>query len=248
MRIEELLTRAEAPEPHDGVPAWMVTFADLSILLLTFFVVLFSFANMDARKFRDVLGSVRGAFGSQQRVLPGSPSPALPRAVPSALPMERAPGVIGSVFQDLDGLAELVAEGETVTVRVDGQVLFPSGSAELNPGADPVLDRVLVLLQTYTFDLHILGHTDSVPIETAQFPSNWELSSARAAAALRYLLARGIDPQRLVAVGFADSRPVAPQATPEGRARNRRVEFVFRASEPSAGGAFGSTRAEPAPP
>lgn len=255
MRIEELLTR---PHSHDespeGVPAWMATFADLSILLLTFFVVLLSFANMDVRKFREMLGSVRDAFGVEEQVrrasttaasrdataaLPpvwdGAPAPG-DRIVPAVLPMERAPDVIRSAFEDLEGLGEPVADGDTVTLRVDGRLLFSSGSAEVKPGAEVVLDRVLGLMRAYTFDVHILGHTDSLPIATPRFPSNWELSAARASAALRYLVERGVDPRRLVAVGFADSRPVDTQETPEGRSRNRRVEFVFRASETLPGG------------
>lgn len=255
MRIEELLTRPHAhDESHEGVPAWMATFADLSILLLTFFVVLLSFANMDVRKFREMLGSVRDAFGVEEQarrdsttaasrdgtpaILPvwdGAPAPG-DRIVPAAVQMERAPDVIRSAFEDLEGLGEPVADGDTVTLRVDGRLLFASGSAEVKPGAETVLDRVLGLMQAYTFDVHILGHTDSLPIETARFPSNWELSAARAAAALRYLVERGVDPRRLVAVGFADSRPVDTQDTPEGRSRNRRVEFVFRASEALPGG------------
>jgi len=256
VRIEELLTRPHShDESHEGVPAWMATFADLSILLLTFFVVLLSFANMDVRKFREMLGSVRDAFGVEEQVRrasttaasrdataatppvwdDGAPAPG-DRVVPAVLPMERAPEVIRSAFEDLEGLGEPVAHGDTVTLRVDGRLLFASGSADVKPGAEIVLDRVLGLMQAYTFDVHILGHTDSLPIETARFPSNWELSAARAAAALRYLVERGVDPRRLVAVGFADSRPVDTQGTPEGRSRNRRVEFVFRAPESLPGG------------
>ncbi|RMG90551.1 MAG: flagellar motor protein, partial [Candidatus Dadabacteria bacterium] len=133
--------------------------------------------------------------------------------------------------QELGGAAEVTMDEEGVTVRVEGKLLFPSGSAELKPEAAAVLDRIAALIKKYTFDLYILGHTDSVPIHTERFPSNWELSSARATAALRYLVERGADPARLVAVGFADSRPIAPNDTPEGRARNRRVEFVFKSPE-----------------
>ena len=125
-----------------------------------------------------------------------------------------------------------------ITVRVEGGLMFASGSDQLRPEATPVMERVSALLGKYTFDLYILGHTDSVPIRTSRFPSNWELSSARATATLRHLVAQGADPQRLVAVGFADSRPIDRNDSPEGRERNRRVEFLFKNPESMPSGGF----------
>jgi chemotaxis protein MotB len=246
MKIEDLLNQGGEEEVEEGAPAWMATFADMSTLLLTFFVLLLSFANMDAKKFREMLGSVQDAFGVQKETFgdymarstqaiefslqtqDGAGSENQEQQAPS---MEQVMSIIEAVFQDLDAAAEVFLDDEGVTVRVEGRLMFTSGSAELKPGAAQVLDRVAALLQKYTFDLYILGHTDSVPIETANFPSNWELSSARAAAALRYLVDRDADPRRLVAVGFSDSRPIVENNTPEGRARNRRVEFLFKNAE-----------------
>ena len=125
---------------------------------------------------------------------------------------------------------------------MEGRVLFLAGDANVRPQAAVALARVAGLLRRYTFDLYILGHTDAAPIETTQFPSNWELSGARASAVLRHLVERGASPQRVVAVGFADSRPLAPNDTPEGRARNRRVEFVFKTPEALSGGGFKPAR------
>jgi chemotaxis protein MotB len=142
------------------------------------------------------------------------------------------------LFQDLGSSAEVVQTEEGVTVRFDGRVLYHSGAADFKPQARAILDKVAGFLSKYTFDLYILGHTDSEPIETDRFPSNWELSASRASAALRYLVGRGVSPQRLVAVGLADSRPISSNETAEGRAKNRRVEFVFKRPEGAAAGGF----------
>jgi chemotaxis protein MotB len=190
---------------------------------------------------------VQAAFGIQKTAgSPGAPpdvSGGIEGEVPATPPSgEKALSVIQAVFQEVGPTAEVFQDEGGVTVRFEGKVLFVSGSADFRPEAAPILDRLASLLRKYTFDLYILGHTDSIPIETSRFPSNWELSGARAAAALRYLAERGADPQRLVAAGFADSRPVAPNDSPEGRARNRRVEFVFKNPEALPSGEFRPAR------
>ncbi len=257
MRIDELLNQGPNEEVEEGAPAWMATFADMSTLLLTFFVLLLSFANMDAQKFREMLGSVKDAFGVQKETVGFYQAKSSEVFDISAdtqgaegedegdgkrndelLSMEQALSVLQAMFEEVGEGVEVVMEEEGVTVRVDGKLLFPSGEAEFKPGAETVLNRVAELLQKYTFDLYILGHTDSVPIQTPRFPSNWELSSARAAAALRFMVGRGISPQRLVSVGFADSRPIAPNDAYEGRSRNRRVEFLFKSPDTLPTGGF----------
>lgn len=259
MKIDQLLQRDIQEEEDPGAPAWMATFADMSTLLLTFFVLLLSFANMDAQKFREMLGSVKDAFGVQKETVgyfqakstevfdisAGADAKEADegKSREEILSMEQALSVLQALFEGVGEGVEVVMEEEVgVTVRVDGKLLFPSGEAEFRPGAEAVLDRVANLLQKYTFDLYILGHTDSVPIQTPRFPSNWELSSARAAAALRYMVKHRIDPQRLVAVGFADSRPIASNDTYEGRSRNRRVEFLFKSPDTLPAGGFKAAR------
>ncbi|MBI5016798.1 MAG: flagellar motor protein MotB [Deltaproteobacteria bacterium] len=243
MDIHELLQKEEKPDQEEGAPAWYVSFADMATLLMATFLMLLSFASMDLKKFHKMAGSVQAALGAPGQSASTGPSATVVLPVsgpaPAAPPSDKETlAIVQSLFQDLGGAAEVVQTEDGVTARLEGQVIFLSGDATVRPQARAVLDRVAALLRKYTFDLYILGHTDPTPIETARFPSNWELSSARASAVLRYLAERGTSPQRLVAVGFADSRPLTPNDTPQGRAKNRRVEFVFKAPENAAAGGF----------
>jgi chemotaxis protein MotB len=146
-----------------------------------------------------------------------------------------------------------------LTVNILDHVLFDSGEADLKPDGAAVLQKVGAILAEHpSLKIHVIGHTDNVPIRAAarsRFPSNWELSTARATAAVRFLTEKaGVDPRRLGALGYGEFRPVADNATAEGRARNRRIEIVILPDE-VAGPAAKSTTAlktqaspSPAPP
>ena len=123
-----------------------------------------------------------------------------------------------------------------LTVNILDRVMFDSGEAELKPAGAAVLRKVAaVLAQHPNIKVHVIGHTDNVPIRAAarnRFPSNWELSTTRATAAVRFLTEMaGVDPRRLGAVGYGEFRPVADNATAEGRARNRRIAIVILSEE-----------------
>ncbi|HEV2998681.1 MAG TPA: flagellar motor protein MotB [Solirubrobacteraceae bacterium] len=124
--------------------------------------------------------------------------------------------------------------GLVIRVLTD-RLLFPSGSANLIAQADPLLEEISALLNVDRAPpIAVEGNTDNVPISGGAFPSNWELSTARASTVVRFLIATGVSPQRLSASGYANLRPIAPNTTPEGRARNRRVEIVLQRLLPSA--------------
>jgi chemotaxis protein MotB len=129
---------------------------------------------------------------------------------------------------------QTVIERRGLVVRVlTDNLLFDSGSATLQPGADQLLNEVGQLLNLDpTHPITVEGHTDNQPIATAQFPSNWELSTARATNVVRFLISRGVDRYRLGAVGYADLHPIASNATAAGRAQNRRVEIVLMRLNP----------------
>lgn len=225
---------------EEGAPAWMATFSDMATLMLCFFVLLLSFANMDVENFRTALGSVREAFGVQFKVngrfesLSDSPISLSEVQSTDVLHRERpiekeAINLVREFLADkgLSGSVEVDSGARGIILRTKDQVLFDPGAAQLKRHGTPVLDAMRELADSFDGELAVEGHTDDRPIKNAVFPSNWELSGARSAAVLRYLLEASIDPALVHVAGYADMRPVASNATPDGRAQNRRVEFVF---------------------
>ncbi|MFK7988489.1 MAG: flagellar motor protein MotB [Sandaracinaceae bacterium] len=225
-------------ECEEGAPAWMSTFSDMATLLLTFFVLLLSFANMDVVEFRTMMGSVRDAFGVQHEspgefmarsnspisVAPGG-SPSNPSILQQATTVERIRTRLNS-----EGLGESVEVSDTergIVMRIREAVLFGSGSATLVADGLPILERIASIAMEFARQIRIEGHTDDRPIATGRFPSNWELSAARATAVLRHLERSGTAADAMSIAGYADTRPVAANTEGAGRAQNRRVEFVL---------------------
>lgn len=152
-------------------------------------------------------------------------------AVEGSLALQQA---LGERLDDAPYLADLegvevsrVAEG--IKLRVEDQWLFPTAAAELTEDGEALVQRLVEVIQRHAGEVAVEGHTDSRPIQTNEFPSNWVLSSARAIAIVHALERAGVDSQRLRAVGLADSRPLASNDTGEGRAQNRRVEVIIHA-------------------
>ena len=129
--------------------------------------------------------------------------------------------------QGMGDQAEVQMGSRGIRIRVKGALLFDPGQGDIRPEAMPFLDNLIEVLKKFDYYLLVEGHTDSLPISTAHFPSNWELSGYRASAVLRLLIDHGISPLRLTSIGLADNYPLDSNQTAEGRARNRRVEFVL---------------------
>jgi chemotaxis protein MotB len=228
-------SQEEKKEEQAGAPAWMVTYADMVTLLMTFFVLLLSFANMDVTKFREMMGSIRDAFGVKR----DNEGTFMPRYVPKPKlvlteDLESTYGEMASALEQAlsdHGLADQVevqASGEGVMMRLEGSLIYEPGSATMNASAIQLLQELAEMMREVYLDdmmLMVEGHTDSRDIESKLFPSNWELSSARAAGALRKLIEFGIPEQQVVSLGFGATRPIATNDTEEGRKHNRRVEF-----------------------
>lgn len=250
---------------EEGSPAWMATFSDMATLLLTFFVLMLSFANMDVRNFKQAMGSVRNAMGVQFKIngdLEGLTTSLLelsPVQSGDYIPLDdlirRAADEVKQYVKGhgFEGAVEVEASPMGVVLRARNSVLFETGSDELLVEGAPILDLIADLFRRFVGDLSIQGHTDSVPIRSARFPSNWELSTSRATAVLRYLRdEREVDVARLHVAGYADTRPIAEGDSDEARGRNRRVEFQFlfplRDGRVDAHEAFDLPGNPPAPP
>ena len=130
----------------------------------------------------------------------------------------------------LDGLGDnidVIVNEESVSFRINNEILFTSGQADLMPSGLEVLTRLAEVLARNDYQIAVEGHTDPVPIQNDRFPSNWELSTGRATSVLRHLQSQGIPASRLRATGYADTRPIAPNDSQAGRAFNRRVELIM---------------------
>lgn len=217
-----------------GAPVWMCTFADLMSLLMCFFILLLSFSVMDAKKYKQVAGSMKDAFGVQQgKVATDSITgmEMISRAMP-AVPLNVQLRVAKSVREEIDdGTVEADYAPDGLTLRVKGTVAFDVGKARIKPEFKKLLDKLGKVVAEMDVMAAVSGHTDNTPLKKGQssYSSNWSLSAARAVAVVEYWSKKfKINPGRLSAVGYADGIPLASNDTPEGRSRNRRVEFKIK--------------------
>ena len=231
----ELELEPEEESSGDGA-AWMATFADMMTLLLCFFILLLSFATMDIVKFRDAMGSVQEALGvqfehdGQFEAVASSPLQTDPYEEAPEIGEDRALLEEFNSAIEEEGLESEVSaaiDGRGVIVRINGQVLYPRGDAALKEASTAILSRIAGLAKGTSHRLMIEGHTDDLPIRTARYPSNWELSTARAIAAMRFFVEQNVDAGRVGVAGYADLRPIQPNDSEANRGANRRVEFVF---------------------
>ncbi|MDI3521880.1 MAG: chemotaxis protein MotB [Bacillota bacterium] len=218
-------------------PGWMTTYGDMTTLILTFFVLLFSFSRIDVTRFQDVIISVQGALGILEGGSTLSPE-ALPGGAGDEATLEwqaeqrRLEELLGKVedYVEKNGLEKKVnvsLDERGLVIRFLDTALFDLGQADLKPEARPILNHVAQLLTSVPNLIRVEGHTDNLPIHTYRFPSNWELSTARATTVVRYFVENyGIAPEHLSAAGYGEWRPVAPNDTSEHRAQNRRVDIV----------------------
>lgn len=218
-------------KPPKGSPAYMTTYGDMMTLLLTFFVLLLSFSSMREAKFRRAMGSLKGALG----VLPHEQSVIKPERVPipqltnlQESEIEESIVKLEDILSDqqLREAVRLQISDRGMTITIDDPVMFESGDAGLRPKAYPILTRIASLARGWPNTIRIEGHTDNDPIRTEKFPSNWELSTARALSVLHFFQDdAGFDPIDLVAIGRGEFDPIALNDTPENKTKNRRIEI-----------------------
>lgn len=238
---------------EEGAPAWLVTFADLVTLLLVFFILLFSISSVETEKFKSVLSSIQIALNQNSpaasQIIIQQVAPAIDSTPSKVEPIIPQPGLdekedesdkdklindIESMIQEqrLGEFVYVYTEGERIIIRIKGTILFPSGDVELFDDAVPIFDDIYSLFKKYAdYNIDIKGYTDNTPIATTRFPSNWELSAVRATTVLRFFIDQGIAPARMSATGYSDLFPISSNETEEGRAQNRRVEFVLEKEE-----------------
>lgn len=233
------LPESEAAQ-DDGPDEWITTFADVALLLLVFFVLLFSMSSLDIRRFTDSFTSVRVALGEEHsdavtarigKVGEGA-------IVESVLLQKQLLQEQRKVYSEIrtfmnrkgvEGIVGAVFDEGVITLNVPGNVLFAPGQVALSPEGEEMMSTLKDLfIQRNDQIINIRGYTDDIPPgPDSRFKDNWEISSLRSVNVLRYLLKQGIEPSRLTATGLADLDPLYPNTTPQNRAKNRRVEFVL---------------------
>jgi chemotaxis protein MotB len=250
------MSRKKHNEEHENHERWLVSYADFITLLFAFFVVMYSISQVNEGKYRVLSDALIQAFKPEGRapkaVQPPQDQSGANTGVPSGqvpqLPMKRGDDPTRRARQQqmqqiardvLKALEPLVKEGQVrvtesargIAVEINASVLFKSAQATLEPESVRALTAVALVLARTDNAIEIEGHTDREPISTPQFPSNWELSGARASSVVRLFIDAGVAPPRLVASGYADTRPVDTNDTVSGRARNRRVTVMIHADQ-----------------
>lgn len=246
---------------HVNLERWLVSYADFITLLFAFFVIMYAISRADIAKFKAVSESLKAAFAGEMVDQTGKsggkslnqfeteiPSGGLVLDMPAGKMNIQSPD-----YEDLKRVADILEESVSyelgasdfaekvqityddrgLVVRLSAKDFYLQGSAEVKQDALPVLNQMAKVLKTVRRHIRIEGHTDTGKITSEFYPSNWELSTARAAWLVRYLIKKfDYDPRLLEAAGFAEFRPVAENDTPRGRSRNRRVEIVVLSKPP----------------
>lgn len=220
-----------------STPLWMTTYSDMVTLLLCFFVLLFSFSNIEQEKYEAVAESLRGALSGLVSVLDRGKA-LIDETMSVADPIPQEFRNVRDQIQELlvkeglTGQAEIYMEERGMVVSFKDGLLFTIGSADLKPEAKKLLQEVGRILARDKHFIRVEGHTCDLPIRNAKYPSNWELSTSRATNVTRHLIEQvGLDPRRLAATGYAEFRPRLPNTSEENRVKNRRVDLLLLSSD-----------------
>ncbi|OGS94136.1 MAG: flagellar motor protein MotD [Gallionellales bacterium RIFCSPLOWO2_12_FULL_57_18] len=240
------MARRKKRVEHDNHDRWLISYADFVTLLFAFFVVMYSISSVNEGKYKTFSDSLSIAFTNKPSSVPINIAPNEQELLLKAL-VDRRTARLGEQQRKIqdrmrnlaNGLSQvmsplinqrMVSINQTrrgVVLDISESSLFKTGEAVLQPGVLDVLRQVSAVLSKEELPIEVEGHTDDIPIATVQFPSNWELSSARASSVVRMLIDNGVPARSLAAVGLASNQPLVPNDSQENRARNRRVTIII---------------------
>lgn len=246
--------RRQVEDDQHNRERWLISYADFITLLFGFFVVMYSVSSVNEGKYKVLSETLTGVFNAPQRSIEpiavggriSRPEPPADEEV-IAPPVATAPAnqadedagrsrALQSMANQLEdqfqtlinkGLITVETNDDWIELSLQNSLLFGSGNAEPHYDAFPVIEKIAGILADSDNAVRVEGFTDNRPINTSAYPSNWELSAARAAAIVRLLAMNNVDPQRLAAIGYGQFQPVARNDTREGRSRNRRVVLLI---------------------
>ena len=241
------MARKRYEEDLENHERWLISYADFMTLLFAFFVVMYAISVVNVGKYKVLSDALGDAFGGRGAAVVPNTAVEQPFTLPNIVARKRLEAMrrekdrLTQLARDLTAtLGPLVKEGKVrvtqnsrgVSVEINASVLFAPGDAALTDTSREALSAVAILLKNDPHQVQVEGHTDDVPISNPLFPSNWELSAVRASSVVRLFIDSGMAPARLTAVGHGANLPVAPNDTPEGRARNRRVAVTIISALP----------------
>ncbi len=248
------MARKKKHEEHENLERWLVSYADFITLLFAFFVVLYAMSSLNEGKYRILTESLISAFQTEPRsltpielghiqiirtpnIISHEQTTANSETVnDDSIPQSEATRELLNMADEIEKAMATLIEENLIEVRrfqnwleveINTNILFPSGSAEIVTAARPILTKIAKILRRFPNPVNVEGYTDSVPISTRQFPSNWELSAGRAASVVHLFSREGVDPERMSAIGYGQYHAVGDNATYEGRSKNRRVLLVI---------------------
>ncbi len=212
---------ASSMDAVDEDQNWLITLSDLLSLLLVFFIIFFALSRVPGKKNKTPTPHETNLQAS---------APASPVKAKNSLHTIQKDMRATVTGLGLDNQVMIQAVDQEILITIRENVTFPTGEADILKGSEPILNMVAQIIERYpSFQVEIDGHTDDIPINTGRYPSNWELSVARATSVLKYLIVNyELDPARFTIKGNGEQRPLSPNSTPEQRAQNRRVEIRLK--------------------
>ncbi|MEQ1743152.1 MAG: flagellar motor protein MotD [Candidatus Nitrotoga sp.] len=232
--------RHKERENHDR---WLISYADFITLLFAFFVVMYAISSVNENKYQIFSASLTSAFGKQtvksEAIVPTNEQDLLLKSLVdrrNAKLAEQQQEAMQDITKNInqvmnalvtDGQVNVMQTNRGVAIEINASALFHQGDAILQGGAINILAEVAKVLEQVDLAIEVEGHTDDIPIKTQQFPSNWELSSARASSVVRLFIEHGLKSRNLKAIGSAANYPVTSNDTADGRARNRRITVTI---------------------
>jgi chemotaxis protein MotB len=231
------MARKKTEEKEPNAERWLLSYADFITLLTVFFIIMYSMSKINAQKFNQMVTILEKSFGGQHSVIKMANSGLLPQITRSGEARRKEKQLyiktVGQLQKEIASKSVRVTQEERgIVVSLASDFYFGSGRADFGESTEEVLKKVTDLLNSTPGNIRIEGHTDDMPIVQGstlaqRLPTNWELSSQRAVNVLKVLERQGVDRKRLSAAGYADTRPLKPNDTFDGRAYNRRVEIVI---------------------
>ncbi|MDH3354410.1 MAG: flagellar motor protein MotD [Chromatiales bacterium] len=248
------MARKKKHREEENLERWLISYADFITLLFAFFVVMYSISSVNEGKYRVLSDTLTNVFDNA----PKSPE-ALKTAAQSGkigkptsiddqkisadsiidMPFSKAEKkkleVLAGMVEDKmkgwidDELIKVTRNDKWIEIEIKSSLLYLSGSAEVEPEAFPVIDKIAAILKNQPNYVQVEGFTDNVPIRSPIYPSNWELSASRAASVVHLFMEDGVAPDRMAAIGYGQHRPIADNGTRKGRAENRRVAIIVLA-------------------